>query len=135
MEKKLLRLGIMSREDYMKRTIAIARGAYSPGANEPKIWFESIESLAQVLSARNQELLRLIEEEAPESLAELEKVSGRRSSNLSRTLHTLERYGIVELKPHKRSLRPVVKATDFEVTMGLNRDWPTAGGKMEDGRN
>jgi exosortase/archaeosortase family protein len=33
-----LNVGIISREDYMKRTIAIAKGKYKPSENEPKIW-------------------------------------------------------------------------------------------------
>ena len=43
-----------------------------------------------------------------------------RSSNLSRTLKTLARYGIVELSKEDRSVKPVVKATEFQVTFGLN---------------
>jgi len=40
--------------------------------------------------------------------------------NLSRTLKTLERYGIVELYRKDRFVKPVVKATDFHVTFGLH---------------
>lgn len=123
MTKRTLHIGIISRHDYARRTTRIASGEYKPASNEPKIWFESIQSLAQVLSASNQELLRTIQDKAPNSLAELERLTGRKTSNLSRTLHTLERYGIVELKPHNRSLRPVVLANDFQVTMGLNPPW------------
>lgn len=86
MRKKTLKVGIMSRKQYRERTIAIAKGEYKPKANEPKVWFESIKSMAQVLSNENQELLRLIESEKPKSLKELEDLSGRAKSNLSRTL-------------------------------------------------
>ncbi|MDY0320773.1 MAG: hypothetical protein RBR23_03465 [Arcobacteraceae bacterium] len=54
---KTLTIGIMSKEQYKQRTIAIAKGIYKPKANEPKVWFESIKSLAQVLSNENQHLL------------------------------------------------------------------------------
>ena len=50
MRKKVLKIGILSRGDYKKRTIAIARGEYKPKKDEPKVWFESINSMAQVLS-------------------------------------------------------------------------------------
>jgi predicted transcriptional regulator len=63
----------------------------------PRIWFESVESMAQILSTRNRELLRTIKECNPQSLTELAIASGRRISNLSRTLKSLEKYGIVEL--------------------------------------
>jgi predicted transcriptional regulator len=119
MPEKAMRVGIMSREQYKARTLAIARGQYRPKRGEPKVWFESLQSMAQVLSAENQELLRIIVERKPESIQELEVATGRRSSNLSRTLKTLARYGIVELSKEERTVKPVVKATEFQVTFGL----------------
>jgi predicted transcriptional regulator len=120
MKKKILKIGILSREDYKKRTIAIARGEYKPKKDEPKIWFESINSMAQVLSSENQKLLKIISEEKPSSLKDLEIATGRKSSNLSRTLKTMSRYGIVDLVKQDKSIRPVVKATDFKVEFGIN---------------
>ena len=120
MAKKVLKIGIISREDYKKRTIAIARGEYKPKKDEPKVWFESISSMAQVLSSENQKLLKVINEKKPTSLKELEVVTGRKSSNLSRTLKTMSRYGIVDLVKYNKSIKPVVKATDFRVEFGIN---------------
>ena len=120
MRKKVLKIGILSRKDYKKRTIAIARGEYKPKKDEPKIWFESINSMAQVLSSENQKLLKVISEKNPNSLKELENATGRKSSNLSRTLKTMSRYGIVDLVKQDKSIKPVVKATDFKVEFGIN---------------
>jgi predicted transcriptional regulator len=120
MRKKVLKIGIIPREDYKKRTIAIARGEYKPKKGEPKVWFESINSMAQVLSSENQKLLKIIDEKKPASLKELEVATGRKSSNLSRTLKTMSRYGIVDLVKHNKSIKPVVKATDFKVEFGIN---------------
>jgi len=117
---KKMKIGIISREDYKKRTIAIARGEYKPKRGEPTIWFESVQSMAQVLSSENQELLKIINEHKPESLKELQEVSGRKRSNLSRTLKTMSRYGIVELIKQEKKVKPLVKATDFKVEFGLN---------------
>lgn len=114
-----LRVGILSREEFKARTLAIARGQYRPRRGEPKVWFESIRSMAQVLSAENQELLRIIAERKPQSLKELEAVTGRRSSNLSRTLKTMARYGIVDLVRVDKTVMPVVKAMEFHVSFGL----------------
>lgn len=119
MTSRTLYVGIMSKADYIKRTIAIAKGEYKPKTNEPKVWFESIKSLAQVLSNENQELLKIIDEKHPKSLSELEILTGRKKSNLSRTLKTLERYGIVVLQKEKNTLIPKVNATDFRVEFGL----------------
>ena len=120
MTKKTIKIGIISRENYKNRTIAIARGQYKPKRGEPKIWFESVQSMAQVLSSENQELLRIIEKQKPESLKQLEAVSGRKRSNLSRTLKTMSQYGIVDLIKQDRAVKPIVKATDFKVEFGLN---------------
>jgi predicted transcriptional regulator len=109
----------MNKADYIKRTISIAKGEYKPKADEPKVWFESIKSLAQILSNENQELLKIIDDKHPRSLTELEVLSGRKKSNLSRTLKTLERYGIIELHKEKNNLIPTVQATDFRVEFGL----------------
>ncbi len=116
---KTVRVGIMSKEEYKKRTIAIAKGLYVPKANEPKIWFESMKSMAQILSNENQALLKIILDNKPQSLKELEELTGRAKSNLSRTLKTLERYGIVELHKCNNALVAKVKATHFKVEFGF----------------
>ena len=125
MAKKTIKIGIISRKNYKKRTLAIAKGEYKPKRGEPKVWFESVQSMAQVLSSENQELLRIIDEKKPKSLKELEAVSGRKRSNLSRTLKTMSRYGIVDLVKQERTVKPVVKATDFKVEFGLNTSYAT----------
>lgn len=120
MATRVLKVGIISQADYMKRTIAIAKGEYKPKSDEPKVWFESLRSMAEVLSNENQELLRLISEQKPQSLSDLENLSGRNKSNLSRTLKTLERYGIVGLEKIEKRVVPKVYATDFKVQFGMH---------------
>ena len=63
---------------------------------------------------------RIIKEQKPASLKELARVSGRKRSNLSRTLNTMSRYGIVDLVKQDRSVKPIVKVTDFKVEFGLS---------------
>jgi len=94
---RTLRVGIASYEQMKARTVAIARGEYRPAAGEPKVWFTSAESFARVLSDRNRVLLGIIAESSPGSLARLAELTGRKKSNLSRTLKTMERYGFVQL--------------------------------------
>jgi len=112
---KTLKIGIMPREDFQKRFLEIARGRYSPKRDEPKVWFSSIKSLSQVLSENNIRLLKIIEQQQPETLTELSEMSGRKLSNLSRTLKTLERYGIISLVKTQTAVRPVAKATSFNI--------------------
>lgn len=115
MKHKTIKIGIMPQSQIRARTIAIARGEYHPKPSEPKIWFTSIKSLAQVLSDENQILLRIIFEEKPDSIKSLEKITGRKSSNLSRTLKTLEGYGFVELVRENKHVKPRAKALSFDV--------------------
>ena len=68
MATRVMRVGIISKENYMKRTLAIAKGEYKPRKDEPKIWFESIKSMSQILSTENQELLRTIIQHNPRSI-------------------------------------------------------------------
>lgn len=124
MTKKVMTVGIICQKDYMRRTIAIAKGEYIPKRNEPKVWFESLKSMSQVLSKENQHLLRLIIQHKPRSITELEEITSRRKSNLCRTLKTLEKYGIVDLPKVKGQVVPKVKATDFKVEFGLNTPVP-----------
>ena len=99
---KTLRIGIAGYDRMKARTMAIARGEHKAAKGEPRVWFTSIESFAKVLSARNRELLALIAREKPASLTELAELAGRNKSNLSRTLKTMSRYGLVELNEGQR---------------------------------
>ena len=98
---KTLKIGIAGYDRMKARTIAIARGERKTAKDEPIVWFTSVESFAKVLSHRNRELLTLIAREQPGSLTELAELSGRNKSNLSRTLKTMSRYGLVELNAGK----------------------------------
>lgn len=126
MTANVLKVGIISKEDYRKRTLAIARGDYTPRKGEPKVRFESVKSMSQVLGSENQELLRVIICSKPHSITELEKITGRKKSNLSRTLRPMEKYGIVELRKMAGRIIPKVKATDFKVEFGLRYSSPTS---------
>ncbi len=114
-----MKIGFMSREEFKQHTMAIARGKYKPKTSDPKIWFDSLESMAQVLSAKNMELLKTIKEQKPQSLTELSDVTGRKVSNLSRTLKNMEQYGIVELIKDSKSIKPLVRVISFCAVFGF----------------
>ena len=122
-----VKIGITSYANIKARTIAIAKGQYKLRSNEPKLWLTSFKSLASALSEENQKLLKLIRERQPESIAQLAEMTGRKTSNLSRTLKTLERCGIVALKeprtktqPGGRTpVKPVVLAERFDFEFVL----------------
>ena len=114
---KPITIGILPQEKIRARMLAIAKGEYRPKPGEPKIWFTSLRSLAEVLSEDNRALLKVICETKPESITALAQATGRHPGNLSRTLSTMARYGFVELRKQAGSLSkmPVVKATDFRI--------------------
>lgn len=112
---KSITIGIMPQDKIRERLYAIARGEYKPKPNEPKIWFTSMKSLAEVLSDDNRALLHVIKDAQPESISSLAEMTGRKPGNLSRTLKTMSNYGIVEMKRENNHVRPIAKVTDFHI--------------------
>lgn len=121
------KIGIMPLDKYKERTIAIAKGQYVPKKNEPKIWFSSMKSLANVLSEENQQLIRLILEKNPQSVSELETMTGhkRKANNILRTLRKMEQYGLVQLIKNNQPGRgrspliPRVLYDEFDIQVSL----------------
>ena len=96
-----LKVGIASYEDMKARTLAVASGQRRIAPDEPKVWFTST-CLRQGAVGREPRLLRVIVEQAPGSLDELAKITGKAKSNLSRTLKTMAGYGLVRLERGER---------------------------------
>ncbi|KFC81746.1 transcriptional regulator [Buttiauxella agrestis] len=109
------RIGIMSNALVQKYMLAIASGKYHREADEPKIWFVSINALGQILNPENIALLRLMTKHQPETISELAALSNRQLSNLSVTLQTLNGHGFVELIKTGRKVKPKALYTDFEI--------------------
>ena len=118
---KTLKVGIASYEEMKARTMAIARGELQAKPGDPKVWFTSPESFAKLLSNRNRALLAQIADTHPASLHELAITTGRSPGNLSRTLRTMERYGLVRLhKGERGKLRPEVPYREVQLAMTLS---------------
>lgn len=115
MMKKTVRIGIMPQEKIRERMLAIARGEYKPKPTEPKIWFTSMRSLAEVLSDDNRALLNVIRDAKPKTIASLAEMTGRKPGNLSRTLKTMEKYGLVDMHRENKHVRPVAKFKEFQI--------------------
>jgi predicted transcriptional regulator len=118
---KTLRIGIASYKDMQARTMAIARGELKRKPGEPKVWFTSTESFAKVLSNKNRALLATITATQPGSLQELAERTGRKTSNLSRTLKTMEQYGFVRLHRGERGrIRPEVPYQSISLELAFS---------------
>ncbi len=112
---KVIKIGIAPQETIRERILAIAKGELKPKASDPKIWFTSMRSLSQVLSDENRMLLDVIRTARPASISELADITGRKQSNLSRTLKTMSRYGLVTMEKNDRSVRPIARAERYQI--------------------
>lgn len=111
-----MKIGIASPEQQRRRVLDIAAGRRPVKRGEPKVWFPSLKTAAEVLD-RNRELIRLIHDEHPESVKELAALSGRAESNVSRSLKRLEAYGIVRMINTGKTRRPEALAREFDIRM------------------
>ena len=137
--EKSIRVGIMPLKRVRDYTLAIAKGTYKRKPAEPKIWFTSIKSFASVLSDDNRELLRIIHDNKPQSIADLEQMTGRKASNLSRTLRTMANYGLVRLEEGsqgrgRRAVKPVAVARSVNLTLDIGLGDASAAGRVTRGR-
>jgi predicted transcriptional regulator len=115
---KIIKIGIASQEQIRQRVLAIAKGRIKPKPGDPKVWFTSMHSLAEVLSDDNRALLHVIRTAKPQSISELADMTGRKQGNLSRTLKTMSRYGLVEMRRTAgsgRAVQPVTKVSRYEI--------------------
>lgn len=115
-KQHILKIGIATAEQQRKRVLDIAGGRRTAMRGEPKVWFPSLKTAAEVLD-RNRDLIRIIYEEQPQSVNELAQLSGRAESNVSRSLKRLEAYGIVRMVKAGKQRRPEALAREFDIRM------------------
>ena len=113
---KTLKIGIASYQDMKARTIAIALGDLKPRPGDPKVWFTSTESFAKVLSNKNRALLATIVATHPGSLQELAGQTGRKASNLSRTLKTMEQLRLRAASPWGTRTDPAGSSVSVDLS-------------------
>ena len=87
-------------------------------ASDRPIVASRLSAITEVLSDENQKLLQTITKKKPGSIRELAEITGRKSSNLSRTLKTLSSYGLVRLEKLDKQICPIAKYTKFNVIFG-----------------
>lgn len=119
-KEKVMRIGILPLKEFQARTIAHAKGEYDI-TGEPKKWYYSLHGLGQLLCEENLNLLRIIQEQKPETLKELAELSGKKLPSLSRTIKSLEALEIVTLTKEGKQVRPTVNVTGFQIEIDLKR--------------
>lgn len=103
---------LRSLRDEMK---AVARGEKPAPFDAGKPSFNSIDALVRLLTPENRQLLALIRDRKPQSVAELVGLSGRAQPNLTRTLAKLESAGFVTMKLDGRRKAPSVAINKIVV--------------------
>jgi predicted transcriptional regulator len=103
---------------------AVARGdrPAPPDAGMPT--FESIDVVVRLLTPENRELLAIIRDRKPRSVAELAQMTGRAQPNLTRTLAKMEAVGFVKMKEVGRRKAPsvTIKKIVVEIDPYSDRD-------------
>jgi predicted transcriptional regulator len=66
---KVTKIGIASQQKIRQRVMAIAKGEITPKPSDPKVWFTSMRSLAEVLSDENRAMLNEIRQTNPNSIS------------------------------------------------------------------
>jgi predicted transcriptional regulator len=85
---------------------AVARGERKVPADAAKPNFNSVHALIRLLTPENRQLLALIRDRKPGSVAELAQIAGRAQPNLTRTLAKLEAAGFIRMNPVGRRKAP-----------------------------
>ncbi len=103
---------------------AVARGERPPPVDAGKPSFNSVDAVVRLLTPENRQLLAIIRDRRPQSVAELVAMSGRAQPNLTRTLAKMESAGFITMKAVGRRKAPsvAVKKIVVEIDPCSDRD-------------
>lgn len=106
---------IISHSELRDEMAAAARGEKPAPAWAGTHTFESVDALMRLLTPENRQLLALIRDRKPQSIAELAEISGRAAPNLTRTLAKLEAVGFVKMQDGERRKIPTAAVHRLRV--------------------
>jgi len=96
---------------------AVARGDKKTPKDAGGTSFDSVEALLRLLTPQNRELLAVIRDKKPQSIAELAQMTGRAQPNLTRTLGKLEAIGFVRFKTVERRKVPTAPVHSLRINI------------------
>src|SRR5712691_4275807 len=94
---------------------AVARGEKRAPADAATPSFDSAEVLLRLLTPENRDLLKIIRDERPQSVADLAQLTHRAGPNLLRTLAKLEAIGLIEMRSAGKRKVPVPKVSKVRL--------------------
>lgn len=106
---------VQSHKTLFEEMKVVARGEKKAPADASMPSVESAEVLLRLLTKENRELLRMIRDEKPESVADLARMSHRAQPNLLRTLNKLQAFGLIEMRASGSRRMPVTKIKRLDV--------------------
>jgi predicted transcriptional regulator len=104
---------------------AVARGERPAPADAGRPSFDSVDAVVRLLTPENRELLAIIRDRKPQSVAELVQLSGRAQPNLTRTLAKMEAAGFITMKAaggRRKAPSVTVKRIVVEIDPYSDRD-------------
>jgi predicted transcriptional regulator len=84
--------------------------------------FADADELSKLLTERRMETIEVIMTEEPDSIRELARILDRGLREVHDDVHTLEEYGVVELRDEGRYKKPVVPYDDIDISVRLSRE-------------
>jgi len=97
---------VRSLKSLREEMTAVARGERPAPPDAARMSFSSIGALFRLLTPENRQLLAVIRDRKPASIAALSKMTGRAEPNLARTLTKLEAGGFIAFESHGRRKAP-----------------------------
>ena len=126
MSARRLNIGIRGgaeRSEALREAVRrVARGDHT--AQEPELYFESVEELRRILTEKRLELLLAISRHRPTSVHELAGLLERDYKNVSTDITLLERLGLVRLEARTgkgKAQTPTVPYDEIHVTIDLRQ--------------
>jgi len=106
---------IISHEALKAEMQAVARGEKPAPPDAATSSFNSVEALARLLTPENRNLLAMIRDRKPRSIAELAQWTGRAEPNLTRTLDKLGAMGLLTFETKGRRKVPAANVARIVV--------------------
>jgi predicted transcriptional regulator len=104
-------------KDVIAEMRSVASGEIQAPSDAAAPTVESTEALVRLLTPDNRNLLRIIRDVRPQSVAELARLTHRAEPNLLRTLGKLEAFGFVEMRliNHRRVPTSIIGTLHLDI--------------------